>query len=136
MKRAFYMIAVLLLSVFVFAACGPSSNGNTDIAGVVATLEAEGYTLTSYDAETHEYFASQVNTNYGVTIVVKDMYQGYVMEGSNQTRFVRVVACDNTTQATNYYNALVDEGEVGVYLYKTGTVVVYTNSEATKNLFE
>jgi len=135
MKRTLLSVVVIFLFGFAFAACGPSDNGNSDAAGVVAILEEAGYTLNSYDNETHEYFAGQVQTNYGITIVVVDMYQGYIIQGADQTRFVRVIACQTAAQATSYYDALVAEDEEGIYLYKTGTVVVYTGSEATKNLF-
>jgi ABC-type Fe3+-hydroxamate transport system substrate-binding protein len=132
-KRNIITVIILFLAIFTLTGCGSSSA--SDEKAVVDILEAADYTLESYDKETYDYFAGQVKDTFDLTVTVNKMYQGYVYVDSNPTRFVRVVVLANDSQAEDYYDELVAVKNETEYIYRMGSVVVYTNSQETFTLF-
>lgn len=67
---------------------------------ILDELENLGYSLTTYDQESRDYFEGQILADHGLTVEIKKLYQGYV----NQVeRWVQMIVFANETQASQYF---------------------------------
>ena len=97
---------------------------------VIDKLEDMGYVLNTYDEESHNYMEGQIQQQYGLTVQIKKLYQGYI---NQDERWVQVVVFENEQQAAQYFykrwNA--ERGNDYSYHYRTRNVFVFTGSYDT-----
>lgn len=129
-EEAQAFVDFVALEGFRFITTVENANDETE-STIVNRLKNAGYTFSTYDKESHDYFANQMNSQYDVTVEVVKLYQGYI----NQTeRFTQIIVFKTVEQATQiYYARSANENEMGYY-YRAKTVFVYTASLQTYQL--
>lgn len=138
MKRQLSGFFILCFGLILLASCGSKKTNEPSsdtLNAIIATLETAGYDLTAFDKDSRDYHAAQVKTLHGIDVVIEAYYAGYVSVDSQQTRYARVLLFEVSSQAIDYVNAFTGTEE-GLLLYRDGSVVIYTFSDATISLFD
>lgn len=112
--------------------------GGSKIAAVLAMMEDEGYVDidANNDNDTRQYYEGQLEVKYDLELDVTGFYQGYVMDGIEQTRWAMIVVFSNSTQATSFHNALVGDVTASGYKSVWDTIVLHTASMETYVAFD
>jgi hypothetical protein len=101
-------------------------------------MEDEGYVDidANNDNDTRQYYEGQLEVKYDLELDVTGFYQGYVMDGIEQTRWAMIVVFSNSTQATSFHNALVGDVTASGYKSVWDTIVLHTASMETYVAFD
>ena len=87
------------------------------------------------DAGTWAYREDHYYTTYGLSLTVIGFYQGYIMVGSEQTRWMKMEVFWDMTMATAVVDAINGDVTVEGFVHQEGKIVVHTASPQTWALF-
>jgi len=106
-------------------------------AQMLTILYNAGYTNIdgNNNSEVWEYREQHYYTTYGLSLTVIGFYQGYIMNGTEQTRWMKMEVFWDMTMATAVADAINGDVTVEGFVHQEGKIVVHTASPQTWALF-